>query len=116
MMAATRALPARRGGLKPAQALLDHRLAMAAIDLRQQPFLVAEVISDARNIDIGGAGEIADRNAVEAAFGEQPLGSLEDAVACPVLLLRAGGSRRNPLRRALGVRPVHFVLSLFRVL
>ena len=66
---------------------------MAAIDLGEQSLLALEVISDAGNVHLRGAGELAHRDAIESPFGEQLLRGLENPFARVVLSGRSGRSR-----------------------
>src|ERR1700730_16033564 len=86
MMAASRALPeSRLAAASPRSRSSIIGSPMAAIDLRQEPLLAAEVVADARDVDAGGSRQLAHRDAVEPALREQALGGLEDTVGRPVL-------------------------------
>ena len=56
-----------------------HRLAEGG---RIEAFLVAEVVADGRDVDLGLAGDLARGSLGEALLREQPQGSVEQPVAC----------------------------------
>ncbi|MNT61081.1 hypothetical protein D3C72_1986990 [compost metagenome] len=75
------------GALELGQAGAGHLVHAAAEDLVDQVFLGAEVVVHRSDVDVGLAGDLAQRGAGKAVLGEQLLGGAED----PVLGREVGG-------------------------
>ena len=66
--------------LQRAEAPRAHLVHAAAEHLVDEVFLAAEVVVDGGDVDVGAAGDLAQRGAGEPVLGEQFLGGAEDAV------------------------------------
>src|SRR5690606_23762955 len=77
----------RDGGFQRVDPLPAHVVHATAEHLVDEVFLAAEVVVDRRDVDIGAAGDLAERGAGKPELGEQFLGGAED----PVLGGEVGG-------------------------
>ena len=71
----------RQHRIEPSQPLVVQVGGASQEDRLEQALLVAEVIARERHVDVRGAGDVADRDAVKTTLGEQLLRGVEDALA-----------------------------------